>query len=47
MPKLAIITVNLNIKAGLQKTMKSVFSKTFIDFEYIIIDMWKYGYTQK
>ncbi|KAA9036413.1 glycosyltransferase [Ginsengibacter hankyongi] len=38
MPKLSIITVNLNNKAGLQKTMESVFEQTFKDYEYIIID---------
>ena len=38
MNKLSIITVNLNNAAGLQKTMESVFSQTFTDYEYIIID---------
>jgi glycosyltransferase involved in cell wall biosynthesis len=38
MNKLSIITVNLNNSAGLQTTMDSVFSQTFTDFEYIIID---------
>lgn len=38
MPKLSIITINLNNKEGLQKTMASVFCQTFSDFEYIIID---------
>jgi glycosyltransferase involved in cell wall biosynthesis len=38
MPKLSIITINLNNKEGLQKTMESVFSQTFTDYEYIIID---------
>ncbi len=38
MPKLSIITINLNNKEGLQKTMSSVFSQTFSDYEYIIID---------
>jgi len=37
-PKLSIITINLNNKEGLQKTIKSVISQTFIDYEYIIID---------
>jgi glycosyltransferase involved in cell wall biosynthesis len=37
-PKLSIITVNLNNLAGLQKTMQSVFAQTFSDYEYIIID---------
>jgi glycosyltransferase involved in cell wall biosynthesis len=38
MPKLSIITINLNNKSGLQKTMESVFAQTFTDYEYIIID---------
>ena len=38
MPKLSIITVNLNNEHGLQKTMESVFEQTFTDYEYIIID---------
>lgn len=38
MPKLSIITINLNNLEGLQKTMQSVFNQTFTDFEYIIID---------
>lgn len=37
-PKLSIITVNLNNLTGLQKTMESVFEQTFNDYEYIIID---------
>lgn len=36
--KLSIITINLNNKAGLQKTISSVVSQTFTDFEYIVID---------
>lgn len=36
--KLSIITVNLNNKAGLERTFKSVFSQTYQDFEYIVID---------
>jgi len=36
--KLSIITVNLNNKAGLEKTIQSVVEQTFSDFEYIIID---------
>ena len=35
---LTIITVNLNNREGLEKTMNSVFGQTFKDFEYIIID---------
>ena len=38
MPKISIITVNLNNKAGLQKTIESVVGQTFTDKEYIIID---------
>jgi glycosyltransferase involved in cell wall biosynthesis len=38
MPKLSIITVNLNNTKGLERTMNSVFHQTFKDFEYIIID---------
>ena len=36
--KLSIITVNLNNKDGLQKTIDSVISQTYKDFEWIIID---------
>lgn len=36
--KLSIITVNLNNAIGLRKTIESVVSQTFTDFEYIIID---------
>jgi len=38
MPKLSIITVNLNNAVGLEKTIRSVISQTFTDYEYIIID---------
>lgn len=38
LPKLSIISVNLNNAAGLRKTMESVFCQTFTDFEYLIID---------
>ena len=38
MKKLSIITVNLNNKDGLQKTIDSVVSQTFKDFEWIVID---------
>jgi len=37
-PKLSIITINLNNISGLRKTIESVLSQTFTDFEYIIID---------
>ena len=36
--KLSIITINLNNAEGLRKTIESVISQTFIDFEHIIID---------
>ncbi|MDR1764100.1 MAG: glycosyltransferase [Dysgonamonadaceae bacterium] len=36
--KLSIITVNLNNAEGLKKTVESVISQTFTDFEFIIID---------
>jgi len=38
MPKLSIITVNLNNAEGLEKTIESVINQTFINYEYIIID---------
>lgn len=34
----SIITINLNNKEGLEKTVKSVLSQKFNDYEYIIID---------
>jgi glycosyltransferase involved in cell wall biosynthesis len=36
--QLSIITINFNDSAGLQKTIESVISQSFSDFEYIIID---------
>lgn len=36
--KLSIITINYNNKAGLEKTIESVMSQTWRDFEWIIID---------
>ncbi len=36
--KLSIITINYNNKLGLQKTIDSVISQTFKDYEWIIID---------
>ncbi len=36
--RLSIITVNLNNKDGLRKTIDSVVSQTFQDFEWIVID---------
>jgi glycosyltransferase involved in cell wall biosynthesis len=36
--KLSIITINLNSAIGLRKTIESVISQTFSDYEFIIID---------
>ena len=36
--KLSIITINRNNAAGLEKTMLSVATQTFKDFEYVVID---------
>jgi len=36
--KLSIITVNLNNAVGLQKTIDSVVTQTWLDFEFIIVD---------
>ena len=36
--KLSIITINRNNASGLRKTIESVVSQTFKDFEYIVID---------
>jgi glycosyltransferase involved in cell wall biosynthesis len=36
--KLSIITINLNHKTGLKKTLRSLTSQTFRDFEWIVID---------
>jgi len=38
MLKLSIITINYNNAQGLQKTLESVDSQTFVDYEQIIID---------
>jgi len=35
---LSIITINLNNREGLRRTIESVLSQTFKDFEYLIID---------
>ena len=35
---LSIITINRNNAEGLEKTLKSVVSQTFSDFEYVVID---------
>ena len=37
-PKLSIITINLNHRDGLQRTIENILSQTFNDFEWIIID---------
>lgn len=36
--KLSIITININNAEGLRKTIESVVSQTYTDFEYIVID---------
>jgi len=36
--KLSIITINLNNRNGLKRTIESVVYQTFADFEYIVID---------
>ena len=36
--KLSIITINRNNAAGLEKTIQSVASQSFKDFEYVIVD---------
>lgn len=38
MPKISIITINYNNHLGLQKTVESVTSQTWQEFEYIVID---------
>ena len=38
MPKLSIITINFNNVNGLEKTVKSIISQLFKDFEFILID---------
>jgi len=38
MPKVSIVTINLNNREGLESTVKSVINQTFADFEYIVID---------
>jgi glycosyltransferase involved in cell wall biosynthesis len=37
-PRLSVITINLNNAAGLTKTIDSVINQSFTDVEYIIID---------
>lgn len=36
--KISVITINYNNRDGLERTIKSVVSQTYKDFEYIIID---------
>lgn len=36
--KLSIITINRNNAAGLEKTMQSVASQTYKEFEYVVVD---------
>lgn len=36
--KLSIITINLNNKVGLEQTIQSVLSQTYMDYEFIVID---------
>lgn len=36
--KISIITINYNDAIGLQKTFKSVFSQSYQEFEYLVID---------
>ena len=38
MPQLSVITINFNNGNGLEKTIKSIVSQTFTDFEFIVID---------
>ena len=37
-PLFSIITINLNNKIGLERTLKSVVNQTYQAFEYIVID---------
>ncbi|MBD8084304.1 glycosyltransferase family 2 protein [Chryseobacterium caseinilyticum] len=36
--KISVITISYNNRQGLEKTLRSVISQTFSDFEYIVID---------
>jgi glycosyltransferase involved in cell wall biosynthesis len=38
MPKSSVITINYNNRKGLEKTIASVITQTFNDYEYIVID---------
>ena len=37
-PYISVITINFNDRIGLERTIRSVISQTYSDFEYIIID---------
>ena len=37
-PFISVITINFNNRIGLERTIQSVISQTYQDFEYIIID---------
>jgi glycosyltransferase involved in cell wall biosynthesis len=37
-PLISIITINYNNAAGLERTIQSIVSQTYMDFEYLIID---------
>lgn len=37
-PKVSVVTINFNDAKGLEKTISSVVSQTYQDFEYIVID---------
>lgn len=37
-PKISIITINYNNVEGLSRTFESIFSQTFKDFEYLVVD---------
>ena len=37
-PKISVITISYNNKEGLEKSLKSVTSQDYKDFEYIVID---------
>ena len=36
--RLSVITINMNNRKGLERTIKSVVCQIFADFEYIVID---------
>jgi glycosyltransferase involved in cell wall biosynthesis len=38
MKKLSIVTINLNNKVGLEKTIQSVVNQSFSNYEYIVVD---------